>query len=85
VEQVRDKLAAWQAEAPSGGPQRRGYLAQVTFDSLKDPAERDYFRQVKTRLTLPKEQVDRLREVGGRLLREAPAFKRLLADLNSGR
>jgi len=25
--------------------------------------------------------VDRLREVGGRLLREAPAFQRLLADL----
>jgi NTE family protein len=56
-------------------------MAQVTFDSLKDPAERAYFKQVKTRLTLPKEQVDRLREVGGRLLREAPAFQRLLADL----
>ena len=81
VEQVREKLAAWQAAAPSGGPQRRGYMAQVTFDSLKDPAERAYFKQVKTRLTLPKEQVDRLREVGGRLLREAPAFQRLLTDL----
>ena len=81
VEQVRDTLAAWQAAAPPGGPQRRGYLAQVTFESLKDPAERAYFRQVKTRLTLPREQVDRVREVGGRLLREAPAFQRLLADL----
>ena len=81
VEQVRDKLAAWQAD----GPGRSGYLAQVTFDSLKDPAERQYFRQVKTSLTLPKEQVDRLREVGGRLLREAPALRRLVADLNSGR
>jgi NTE family protein len=56
-------------------------MAAVTFDSLKDPAERAYFKQVKTRLTLPKEQVDRLREVGGRLLREAPAFQRLLTDL----
>ena len=81
VEQVRDKLAAWQAD----GPGRSGYLAQVTFDSLKDPAERQYFRLVKTSLTLPKEQVDRLREVGGRLLRDAPAFRRLVADLNSGR
>jgi NTE family protein len=81
VEQVREKLAAWQAEAPAGGPERRGYLAQVTFDSLKDPAERLYFKRVKTTLTLPKEQVDRLREVAGRLLREAPAFQRLLADL----
>ncbi|HXU41808.1 MAG TPA: patatin-like phospholipase family protein [Burkholderiales bacterium] len=81
VEQVREKLAAWQAD----GPGRSGYLVQVTFDSLKDPAERQYFRQVKTSLTLPKEQVDRLREVGGRLLREAPALRRLVADLNSGR
>jgi hypothetical protein len=36
-------------------------------------------------LALPKEQVDRLREVSGRLLREAPAFQRLLDDLKSGR
>jgi hypothetical protein len=40
---------------------------------------------VKTTLTLPKEQVDRLREVAGRLLREAPAFQRLLVDLKSER
>jgi NTE family protein len=85
VEQVREKLAAWQADAPAGGPERRGYLAQVTFDALKDPAERLYFKRVKTSLTLPKEQVDKLREVGGRLLREAPAFQRLLVDLNSDR
>jgi len=85
VEQVREKLAAWQDSAPAGGPERRGYLAQVTFDTLKDPAERLYFKRVKTSLTLPKEQVDRLREVGGRLLREAPAFQRLLIELKSER
>jgi NTE family protein len=85
VEQVRDKLAAWQADAPAGGPERRGYLAQVTFEALKDPAESLYFKQVKTSLALPKEQVGRLREVAGRLLREAPAFQRLLDDLKSGR
>jgi NTE family protein len=60
-------------------------MAAVSFDSLKDPAERLYFKQVKTSLTLPKEQVDRLREVGGRLLREAPAYRRLIADLTAGR
>jgi NTE family protein len=79
VEQVRDKLAAWQAAAPD----RRAYFAQVTFENLKDPAERKYFKQVKTRLQLPKEQIDKVREVAGRLLREAPAFQRLLADLQA--
>jgi NTE family protein len=81
VEQAREKLAAWQAQAP----QRKAYLAQVSFDSLKDPAERLYFKRVKTSMTLPKEQVDRLREVSGRLLREAPAYQRLLADLRARR
>jgi NTE family protein len=81
VEQVRDQLAAWQA----AGAGRRGYLAQVAFDNLKDADERAYFNGVRTRLTLPKEQVDRLREVGGRLLREAPAFRRLLVDLEAQR
>jgi NTE family protein len=81
VEQARERLSAWEAD----GAGRRGYLAQVTFESLKDPAEYDYFKRVKTNLALPKDQVDRLREVAGRLLRETPAFKRLLADLNSAR
>ena len=81
VEQVHEKLTAWQSAAP----ERRAYFAQVTFENLKDPAERLYFKQVKTRLQLPKEQVDKVREVAGRLLREAPAFQRLLVDLKSGR
>jgi NTE family protein len=85
VEQVREKLAAWQAETTAGSPARRTYLAQVTFDNLKDPAKRLIFRRMKTSLALPKEQIDELREVGGQLLREAPAFQRLLADLKSKR
>ncbi len=81
VERAREELAKWEA----GGPGRRGYLAQVTFDALRDPLEQAYFRQVKTSLALPKDQVDRLREVGARLLREAPGFRRLLEDLKAGR
>jgi len=81
VEQVRDKLAAWQSAVPG----RSAYFAQVTFEDLKDPAERLYFKQVKTRLQLPKEQVDKVREVAGRLLREAPAFRKLLVDLDPAR
>ncbi len=84
VEQVRDKLDAWQASSPQGGPQRHAYFALVTFDSLKDPAERQYFKRVPTRLQLPKEQIDKLREVAGRLLRESPGFQRLLVDLKTG-
>jgi len=77
VEQVKDQLDEWQA----GASGRSAYLSQVTFDGLKDKDERLYFMHVKTRLALPTDQVDKLREVGGRLLRESPGFKRLLADL----
>jgi len=58
VEQVREKLA------PGSPPPRNGARtsAQVTFENLKDPAERLYFKQVKKRLQLPKEQIDKVRE-----------------------
>jgi hypothetical protein len=74
-------LDAWQAAAPG----RRAYFSQVTFENLKDPPERLYFKRVQTRLQLPKEQIDKVREAAGRLLREAPAFQRLLVDLGSKR
>lgn len=54
----------------------------VVHRPLRPTELRLYFKQVKTSLTLPKDQVDRLREAAGRLLREAPAFQRLVEDLN---
>ena len=36
-----------------------------------------------TRFSLSAEQVDRLRETGGRLLRESPEFRRLLGHLGA--
>lgn len=76
VEKTRETLEAWEQAEPG----RKGYLVNVTFDRLRDPAERAYFNGVKTRLALPKEQVDKVRAVGARLLREAPAWQRLLLD-----
>jgi NTE family protein len=86
IEQAREQLERWKKAGPAAGPDRRDtYLVQVTFDDLADPAERDRFRKVKTSLALPREQVDQLREVAGRLLRQAPGYQRLLEDLRAGR
>jgi len=86
VEKTREQLERWRVAGPASGLERRdAYLVQVTFDNLADPAERERFRKVKTSLALPKEQVDQLREVSGRLLREAPGFQRLVGDLRAGR
>ena len=79
VEKTLEKMKQWEAAVPG----RHAYLANVTFDNLADKQERDYFYHVKTRLTLPKEQVDKLREVGARLLRDTPGYQRLLADLKA--
>jgi NTE family protein len=86
IEKTREQLERWRAAGPGSGPERREtYLAQVTFDDLPDPAERDRFRRIETNLALPKAQVDQLREVAGRLLRAAPGYQRLLEDLRAGR
>ena len=54
---------------------------ELSFDNLPDPAERRYFLNVPTSFFLSDQAVDRLREVGGRLLRDSPEFQALLQDL----
>jgi len=84
---VEDSLALWQTprSAQRGGTadQPKIYFIRVDFHASKDPAERAFFDAVPTSLALPPETADRLIEGGRRLLRESPAFQRLLQDLAS--
>ncbi len=48
---------------------------------LTDEDEQRYFNRLPTSFVLSDEQVDRLREVGQRLLRESPQFQDLLETL----
>ena len=57
------------------------YVVEVKFDALKDPAERTYFKRLPTSFSLPAEEVDKLRQVAGRILNDSGEFKRLLRDL----
>ena len=56
-------------------------LIEISFEDLDDPEERAYFNALPTNFNLPPEAIDRLREVGARLLRNSPDFQRLLRDL----
>ena len=56
---------------------------EVSFDAIKEPGEQRYFMDLPTSFSLSAEQVDRLRETGGRLLRESPEFRRLLRHLGA--
>lgn len=76
--------AAALAGAPAVGlppPDVQFYLSEVSFDALPDAGERRYFNRLPSSLHLPAQTVDRLREVGGRLLRQSASFQKLINDL----
>jgi uncharacterized tellurite resistance protein B-like protein len=54
-------------------------VVEVAFENLESPTEREYFNDVDTSFNLDDKTVDRLIEVGGRLLRESADFKQFLA------
>jgi NTE family protein len=59
------------------------YAIDINFGAITDPEEKRYFRNLPTSLVLSDEQVDRLREMAGRLLRQSPDYQRLLPDLGA--
>ena len=83
IELLRASMEGWAQELPPD-PEGRAvqtYLVEVAFETLADEEEREFFNNVATSFALDDETVDRLIEVGGRLLRESPEFVRLLANL----
>jgi NTE family protein len=59
-----------------------GRVVEVSFDLLEDEEERTYFKRLPTSFKLSEEQVDRLIEVGQRLLRQSPDMQSLLEELH---
>ena len=54
------------------------HVIDVSFDVLKDSAERDYLHRLPTSLVLPSEAVDRLRAAARTAILESPAIQELL-------
>jgi NTE family protein len=82
IELLRESVATWSKQAEIAGKEMNAHVAEVAFEYLEDPKERDFFNGVETNFNLDDETVDRLIEVGGRLLRESPDFKEFLATLD---
>lgn len=57
------------------------YFVEISFDSLFDAREHQFFTSLPTSFRLPAATVNRLRDVGGRLLRETKDFQRLKRDI----
>ena len=83
VELLRDFVGAMRrVRGPDGQPLAiEFYAIDINFDAIADPDEKRYFRNLPTSFALTDEQVDRLREMAGRLLRQSPDYQRLLRDL----
>ena len=78
VELLRQAAAGWTRQAEQRGHPLASYVSEVAFDHLTDPDEREFFNNVATSFDLDDETIDRLIEVGGRLLRESPDFQKFL-------
>ena len=83
TEILHDYVVRHDAAMGASVPAIEVFLIDVAFDAIADPAERRYFTDLPTTFSLSDEQVDRLREVGGKLLRESPEYKRLLCSLGA--
>jgi NTE family protein len=69
-----------EAKANAQLPKLTLHMVDVSFEAISDPAERDRFMNMPTSFVLPAVDVDGLREIGGRLLREDPDYQALLRD-----
>lgn len=82
IDLLRRFAKEWTSELEAAGNKNVGiYIIHVSFDAFPDQAEREYFQKIPTALTLPQEQVDKLREAGGRLLYAQEPFMLLVKDL----
>lgn len=81
IDILRRNIQEWQNEYPLHSRRLDFYMIYLNFSALPDKAERDYFHGIPTTLSLPPEQVDRLRDVATKLLYASPDFQRLVADM----
>jgi len=72
---------ATEAQAQASVPKIDLRVLDVSFDAIPDPKERAYFMNLPTSFALPAEDIDRLREIAGQLLRQSSEYESLVQDL----
>jgi hypothetical protein len=55
-------------------------LVELSFDQVRDPAERDYLGRVPTTFTLSPQQIARLRQAARQLVDESPELRTFLEE-----
>ncbi len=67
-----------EAEAEARNPKVYLNVLNVSFDAIRDPKERSYFMDLPTSFVLPPEDVDRLRDMAGQVMRESEDFEKIV-------
>ena len=76
IELLRRSIDDWSSHVHS-------YVVDVSFEQLPDERERRSFMGIPTAFDVPESEIDRLREVGRRLLFDSADFRLLLHDLGA--
>src|SRR5262245_34921825 len=74
-----------EAQAEASIPKISLEVLDVSFDAIPDPKEREYFMNLPTSFVLKPEEVDRLREVAGQLLRQSTDYQDLVREFGGTR
>lgn len=79
---IQARLAgATQAAAEASVPKVTLQVLDVSFDAVRDPKERAELMNLPTSFVLPPEDVDRLREAAGRLMRQSKEYQSVVREL----
>jgi len=91
IEHFREQVEHWRDRVNGSGPVNGGSLTPrrevkfhpilINFTNIKDRKLRQYYLNLPTSFALPGTDVDNLRDVGGQLLRQSPAYQEMLRDL----
>ena len=81
--QVAEKrfAGATEAEAEASVPKVTLDVIDISFDAIPDPEERATFMNLPTTFVLPDEDIDRLREVAGRLMRQSAEYESIVHNM----
>ena len=79
---ARARLAgATEAQAQAKYPKVDLQVLDVSFEAIHDPEEREYFMNLPTSFVLQPEEVDKLRKVAGRVLRQSAEYENVVREL----
>ncbi len=78
---ARLRLAgATEAQAEARVPKVTLQVVDVAFEAIRDPKERAYFKNLPTSFVLPPEDIDKLRDVAGQLMRQSPDYQAVVRE-----